>query len=202
MFGKLDEVVKRHEELTHLLGTIEVASDTKKMIEYNKALNEITPLVEKYNEYKALVDDLEFIKENIKSEKDSEMKEMMQEEMKEIEEKLPGLEDELRILLLPKDPNDDRNVIIEIRGGAGGDEAALFAGDLYRMYVRYAERHRWKVEVIELQEIGIGGIKEVVFSIGGQGAYSKLKYESGVHRVQRVPETEACLLYTSDAADE
>ena len=126
MFGKLDEVVKRHEELTHLLGTIEVASDTKKMIEYNKALNEITPLVEKYNEYKALVDDLEFIKENIKSEKDSEMKEMMQEEMKEIEEKLPGLEDELRILLLPKDPNDDRNVIIEIRGGAGGRRSCPF----------------------------------------------------------------------------
>ena len=189
MFGKLDEVVKRHEELTHLLGTVEVASDTKKMIEYNKALNEITPLVEKYSEYKSLVDDLEFIKENIKSEKDAEMKEMMQEE---IEEKLPGLEDELRILLLPKDPNDDRNVIIEIRGGAGGDEAALFAGDLYRMYVRYAERHRWKVEVIELQEIGIGGIKEVVFS--------KLKYESGVHRVQRVPATEAAgRIHTSTA---
>ena len=200
MFGKLDEVVKRHEELTHLLGTIEVASDTKKMIEYNKALNEITPLVEKYNEYKGLVNDLEFIKENIKTEKDPEMKEMMQEEMKEIEEKLPSLEDELRILLLPKDPNDDRNVIIEIRGGAGGDEAALFAGDLYRMYVRYAERHRWKVDVIELQEIGVGGVKEVVFSVGGQGAYSKLKYESGVHRVQRVPATEAAgRIHTSTA---
>ena len=200
MFGKLDEVVKRHEELTHLLGTIEVASDTKKMIEYNKALTEITPLVEKYNEYKRLLEDLEFIKENIKSEKDVDMKEMMQEEMKELEEALPGLEEELKILLLPKDPNDDRNVIIEIRGGAGGDEAALFAGDLYRMYVRYAERNRWKVEIMELQEIGVGGVKEAVFSINGQGAYSKLKYESGVHRVQRVPATEASgRIHTSTA---
>ncbi len=200
MFGKLDEVVKRHGELTELLGTIEVVSDTKKMIEYNKALNEITPVVEKYNEYRTYKDDLDFIKENIKSEKDSDMRAMMNEEMAEIEEKLPTLEEELRILLLPKDPNDDRNVIIEIRGGAGGDEAALFAGNLYRMYTRYAERMRWKIDVIELQEIGVGGVKEVVFTISGQGAYSKLKYESGVHRVQRVPETEAAgRVHTSTA---
>lgn len=200
MFGKLDEVVKRHKELTELLGTPEVACNTKKMIEYNKALTEITPIVEKYNEYKSLKEELDFIKENIRAEKDVEMREMMNEEMGDLEYKLPLIQEELRVLLLPKDPNDDRNVIIEIRGGAGGDEAALFAADLYRMYTRFAERNRWKIDVIEFQEVGVGGVKEVVFSINGQGAYSKLKYESGVHRVQRVPETESAgRVHTSTA---
>ncbi|MFK4785898.1 peptide chain release factor 1 [Fusobacterium sp. MFO224] len=200
MFGKLDEVVRRHKELTELLGTPEVACDTKKMIEYNKALTEITPIVEKYTEYKSFKEELIFIKENIKAEKDPDMREMMNEEMDDLESKLPKIEEDLRILLLPKDPNDDRNVIIEIRGGAGGDEAALFAADLYRMYTRFAERKRWKIDVIEFQEVGVGGVKEVVFSISGQGAYSKLKYESGVHRVQRVPETESAgRVHTSTA---
>jgi len=200
VFAKLDEVVKKHEELTELMGSQEVAMNPKKMIECNKALNEITPIVEKYLEYKGYNEDLDFIKENIKSEKDHEMKEMMQEEMKEIEALLPGLEDELKILLLPKDPNDDKNVIIEIRGGAGGDEAALFSVNLYRMFTRYAERNKWKTEVISKSEAGAGGLKEIVFMIKGQGAYSKLKFESGVHRVQRVPETESSgRIHTSTA---
>lgn len=200
MFAKLDEVVKKHEELTELLGTEAVFSDPKKMMEYNKALNDITPIVEKYKEYKGYMEDLEFIKENIKGEKDPEMKEMMNEEMKEIEGLIPGLEDELKILLLPKDPNDEKNVMIEIRGGAGGDEAALFSANLFRMFTRFAERNKWKYEVISKSEAGAGGLKEIVFSIKGQGAYSRLKFESGVHRVQRVPETESSgRIHTSTA---
>jgi len=175
-------------------------SNPKKLMEYNKALTGLNPIVEKYTEYRELIDELEYIKENIKSEKDAEMKELMQEELKEIEEKIPTYEEELKILLLPKDPNDDKNVIIEIRGGAGGDEAALFAGNLYRMYSRYAERNRWKIEVMEKSEVGVGGLKEIVFNIQGQGAYSRLKFESGVHRVQRVPETESSgRIHTSTA---
>lgn len=191
MFAKLEEVIKKHDELLSDLGSPEVLADPKKMMELNKSLNDMTPIVEKYKEYKRYQEDLEFIKENIRAEKDHDMREMMNEEMKELEEIIPNVEDELKILLLPKDPNDDRNVIIEIRGGAGGDEAALFASDLFRMYTRFAERHKWKVDVIERQEVGAGGTKEVVFSINGQGAYSRLKFESGVHRVQRVPETES-----------
>ena len=200
MFAKLEEVVRRFDELNEMLGSPEILSDPKKMMECNKALADITPLVEKYKEYKTLSEDLQFIKENIRNEKDHDMREMMNEEQKELEEKLPEYEKELKILLLPKDENDDKNVIVEIRGGAGGDEAALFAGDLFRMYNRYAERRKWKVEKIEKQEIGIGGIKEAVFSINGLGAYSRLKFESGVHRVQRVPETESAgRVHTSTA---
>lgn len=201
MFDKLEEVVQRYEELNTMLATPEIIADTKKMIECNKAINEITPLVEKYKEYKQIKDDVEFIKESFKTEKDVDMKEMLQEELKEAEEKLPDLEKELKILLLPKDKNDDKNVIIEIRGGAGGDEAALFAADLFRMYTRYAERKKWKIEVIEKQDSGgLGGLKEVAFIVEGLGAYSKLKFESGVHRVQRVPETEASgRIHTSTA---
>lgn len=200
VFKKLDEVVTRHDELLNLLGQPEVLADPKKMMEYNKALNAITEIVEKYNEYKVALEDFEFSKESIKSEKDPDMREMLQEEIKELEDTLPKLETELKILLLPKDVNDDRNVIIEVRGGAGGDEAALFAGNLFRMYIRYAERKKWKYEILERQEVGVGGMKEVVFMITGQGAYSKLKFESGVHRVQRVPETESAgRIHTSTA---
>ena len=200
MFAKLEEVVKRFNELNEMLGSQEVLADPKKMMECNKALSDITPIVEKYKEYKRTMEDLEFIKENLKTEKDPDMREMMHEELKEIEEAVPEFEKELKILLLPKDKNDDKNVIVEIRGGAGGDEAALFAGDLFRMYCRYAERRKWKVEIIEKQEMGIGGIKEAVFSINGLGAYSRLKFESGVHRVQRVPETESAgRVHTSTA---
>ena len=200
MFKKLDEVVEKHKELTRLLSTPEVAADPKKLMEYNKALTSLNAVVEKYTEYKKMVDELEYIKDNLKGEKDDEMKEMMLEEMRDIEENLPEIEHDLKILLLPKDPNDDKNVIVEIRGGAGGDEAALFAGNLFRMYTRYAERNKWKTEIMDKNEIGVGGIKEIVFLIQGQGAYSRLKFESGVHRVQRVPETESSgRIHTSTA---
>ena len=186
MFDKLEEVVARYDELNKMLVSPEILADSKKMIECNKALNEISEIVEKYKEYKKYVDDIEFIKESFKTEKDSDMKEMLNEELK--------------ILLLPKDKNDDKNVIVEIRAGAGGDEAALFAADLFRMYSRYAERKKWKIEIIEKQDGELGGIKEIAFTIIGLGAYSRLKFESGVHRVQRVPKTEASgRIHTSTA---
>ena len=191
MFQKLDDVVLKHEELTKLLMDPEVISDPKKIMEYNKALNSIDEVVKKYTYYKAKKEEMETLKEDLKTEKDHEMKEMMLEEIHTIEEEIPVLEEELKILLLPKDPNDDRNVIMEIRAGAGGDEAALFAADVFRMFTRYAERNRWKTEIIDKSEIGVGGLKEVTFLIKGNGAYSRLKFESGVHRVQRVPATEA-----------
>jgi len=191
LFGKLEEVVEKYNELQRILSSSEIVDNPSLMIECNKNLRELEPVVEKYREYKAKNDDFEYIKEALKNEKDQDMREMMHEELKELEEALPVLEQELKILLLPRDKNDDKNVIVEIRGAAGGDEAALFAGDLFRMYSRYAERKRWKIEVMEKQEMGIGGLKEVVFNINGLGAYSRLKFESGVHRVQRVPETES-----------
>jgi len=190
MFKKLDDVAKKYDELNALLATPEVTADHKRMIEYNKAINDMEEIVLKYKEYRGYLEELEFIKVNLKEEKDDEMKEMMLEEKSEIEDKLPGMEEDMKFLLLPKDPNDDKNVIVEIRGGAGGDEAALFAGDIFRMYSRYAERRKWKIEIMEKNEIGVGGLKEVIFLIKGQGAYSRLKFESGVHRVQRVPATE------------
>lgn len=147
MFDKLEEVVARYDELNKMLVSPEILADSKKMIECNKALNEITEIVEKYKEYKKYVDDIEFIKESFKTEKDPDMKEMLNEELKEAEEKLPKLEEELKILLLPKDKNDDKNVIVEIRAGAGGDEAALFAADLFRMYSRYAERKNGRLKL-------------------------------------------------------
>ena len=191
MFQKLDDVVLKHEELTKLLMDPEVISDPKKIMEYNKALNSIDEVVKKYTYYKAKKEEVETLKEDLKSEKDPEMKEMMLEEIHTIDEEIPVLEEELKILLLPKDPNDDKNVIMEIRAGAGGDEAALFAADVFRMFTRYAERNRWKTEIIDKNEIGVGGLKEVTFLIKGHGAYSRLKFESGVHREQSVPATEA-----------
>ena len=191
MFQKLDDVVKKHEELTQLLMDPVVTSDPKKIMEYNKALNSINDVVEKYKYYKDKKEELTSLKEDLKNEKDNEMKEMILDEIKDVEEEIPNIEEELKILLLPQDPNDEKNVIMEIRAGAGGDEAALFAYDVFRMFSRYAERNKWKVEVIDRNDIGVGGLKEMVFLIKGKGAYSKLKYESGVHRVQRVPDTES-----------
>jgi peptide chain release factor 1 len=191
MFHKLEEVVEKHQEITTELGMPETSANPKRLTELNKQLASIDELVQKYLEYKKLKDEVDFLRDSIKNEKDSDMREMMFEEVKEIEEKLPSFEQELKVLLLPKDPNDDKNVIVEIRGGAGGDEAALFAADIYRMFTRYAERRKWKIEIIEKNEIGVGGLKEVVFLIEGKGAYSRLKFESGVHRVQRVPATES-----------
>ena len=191
MFHKLDEVVAKHREITEELQLPETSANPKRLTELNKQLASMDDIVQKYLEYKKLKDEYDFLREGVKTETDNDMREMMYEEIKELEERMPPFEQELKVLLIPKDPNDDKNVFVEIRGGAGGDEAALFAYDMYRMFTRYAERKKWKVEVMELNEIGVGGLKEVVFLITGQGAYSKLKFESGIHRVQRVPATES-----------
>lgn len=191
MFQKLDEVVKKHDELNEELMKPEILSDPKKIIEYNKALNNISEIVEEYKKYKDLKSNLKSLNDDLKNEKDQEMIEMLKEEIPILEDELIKQEEKLKILLLPKDENDEKNVIVEIRSGTGGDEAALFASDVFRMLSRYAERNKWKVEIIDKNEIGIGGLKEITFLIKGKGAYSKLKFESGVHRVQRVPATES-----------
>lgn len=156
-----------------------------------KEQSDIEPIVEKYKEYTRVLSELEDAKAMLYDKLDDDMKEMVKEEVKELEENVTEIEEEIRVMLIPTDPNDHKNVIVEIRGGAGGDEAALFAGVLFRMFLRYAERNNWKVDIMNTNEIGIGGYKEVIFMIKGKGAYSRLKYESGVHRVQRVPETES-----------
>jgi len=188
MFDKLEEVEKRYEELNKLISDPEVISDQNSFKKYMKEQSMLTDVVEKFREYKKVKNAMEEAEELMS---DPEMKEIAEAEYYENKEKIPGLEEELKILLLPKDVNDDNNVIIEIRGGAGGEEAALFAYNLYRMYSMYADTMHWTAEVLDMNETGIGGIKEVSFMIKGKGAYSKLKFESGVHRVQRVPETEA-----------
>ena len=152
---------------------------------------DLAPIVDAYKQYKQAKQDVEDSLALLDEESDEEMKELAKEELADAKKRIEELEQELKILLLPKDPNDEKNVIVEIRAGAGGDEAALFAAEIYRMYVKYADMHRWKTEMMSLNENGIGGFKEVTFMITGQGAYSRLKYESGVHRVQRVPETES-----------
>lgn len=191
MFDRLDDLLIRYEELMEELNSPDVALDQKRFRKLMKEQSDLTPLVEAYREYKKAKETVEDSLMLLEEETDEEMREMAKEELSDAKKRIEELEQELKILLLPKDPNDDKNVIVEIRAGAGGDEAALFAAELYRMYVHYAERQRWKVEMINVSESGIGGMKEVEFMITGQGAYSKLKYESGVHRVQRVPETES-----------
>ena len=188
MFDKLEEVEKRYEELNKLISDPAVISDQNSFKKYMKEQSMLTDVVEKFREYKKVKAAMEDAEELMS---DPEMKEIAEMEYYENKEKIPGLEEELKILLLPKDVNDDNNVIIEIRGGAGGEEAALFAYNLYRMYSMYADSMHWQVEVLDINETGIGGVKEVSFMLKGKGAYSKLKFESGVHRVQRVPETEA-----------
>ncbi|MFQ9510758.1 MAG: peptide chain release factor 1 [Lachnospiraceae bacterium] len=191
MFDKLEDILIHYEELMQELNNPYVAEDQNRFRKLMKEHADLTPLVETYKEYKDAKQTVEDSLAMLEEENDEEMRDMLKEELSEAKKKIEELEQKLRILLLPKDPNDDKNVIVEIRAGAGGDEAALFSAELYRMYVRFAERNRWKVEMISVNESGIGGMKEVVFMITGQGAYSKLKYESGVHRVQRVPETES-----------
>ena len=191
MFDKLEDLVRRFEEITNELTEPSVVNDQNRFRKLMKEQSDMTPLVEAYTEYKKCKQDIEDSLTMLESESDEEMREMLKEELSEAKKRVEELEQELKILLLPKDPNDDKNVIVEIRAGAGGDEAALFAAEIYRMYVHYAESQRWRVELINVDEIGIGGMKEVQFTISGQGAYSKMKYESGVHRVQRVPETES-----------
>ena len=191
MFKKLDKMLERFDRLNELVSDSEVISRINEWREYTKELADITETVDKYQEYKKAVNEQEELKELITLESDRDMKALMQDEVYALKEKIEQISGELRILLLPKDPDDDKNVIMEIRGGAGGEEASLFAYELYRMYVKFAEKNRWKTEEIENNSTELGGIKEVVFSINGKNAYSKLKYESGVHRVQRVPETES-----------
>lgn len=190
MFDKLEDLLVRYEEIQEELNSPEIANNQERYRKLMKEYSDLTPLVEKYQEYKAakqtIEDSLAMMEEP-----DEEMRELAKEELAMGKEAVAACEQQLKILLLPKDPNDDKNVIVEIRAGAGGDEAALFAAEIYRMYVHYAEGRRWKVELLECEEIGIGGMKSVSFMINGSGAYSVMKYESGVHRVQRVPETES-----------
>lgn len=191
MFKKLDKMLERYEKLNELVSDSEVIARMDEWKSYTKELADITETVEKYTEYKKVVAEQQDLKESLLLETDAEMKAFIEEEIGLGKEKLDKIIEELRILLLPKDPNDDKNVIMEIRAGAGGEEASLFAYELYRLYVKYAESNRWKTEEIENNSTELGGVKEVVFSISGKSAYRKLKFESGVHRVQRVPETES-----------
>ena len=191
MFDKLDDILIHFEEIMNELNEPTVTNNQERFRALMKEQSDLTPLVEAYKEYKQCKQDVEDSLAMLETESDEDMKEMLKEELSSGKKRIEELEQELKILLLPKDPNDDKNVIVEIRAGAGGDEAALFAAEMYRLYVHYAEGQRWKVETMNVDEIGIGGMKEVNFMISGQGAYSKLKYESGVHRVQRVPETES-----------
>ena len=190
MFDKLVSVEGKYEELMASLATTAVQSDANEYRKQAKALAEIEPLVQKYREYKAVSQEIAQAEELIKG-GDPEMRDLALEELNDLNVQKGRVSDQLKVLLVPKDPNDDRNVMVEIRAGTGGEEAALFASELYRAYTRYAERQRWKIELMSLSEADKGGVKDVVVSIEGKGAYSKLKYESGVHRVQRVPATEA-----------
>lgn len=191
MNRKLDDIYLRYEKLGELLADQSVLADMATWKKYAKERSDIEETALKYGEYKKVEEEMKDVENTLKDETDRDMKALLEEEYYDCKNKLEKISEELKILLLPKDPNDDKNVIMEIRSGAGGEEAALFAGDLYRMYLRYADKNRWKAEEIDINETELGGIKEVVFSISGKGAYSKLKYESGVHRVQRVPETES-----------
>ncbi len=199
MFQKLDDVEKRYEELTLKISDPEIINRQNEWREYMKEHAEIEPIVLKYREYKKVKNDYEEAKAMM-GDSDKEIRDLAEMEMLEAKEKMPKLEEELKILLIPKDPDDDKNVICEIRGGAGGEEAALFAGTLFRMYSMYAERKHWKLEVLNENATELGGYKEISFMITGKGAYSRLKFESGVHRVQRVPDTEASgRIHTSTA---
>ena len=191
MFDKLDALINRYDEIMNELSEPGVTDNQSRYRALMKEQSDLTPLVEAYKEYRQSKQDIEDSLAMLEEESDEDMREMLKEELSDAKKRVEQLENEMKILLLPKDPNDDKNVIVEIRAGAGGDEAALFAAEIYRMYVHYAESQRWKVELNSVDEIGIGGMKEVTFMIIGQGAYSKMNYESGVHRVQRVPETES-----------
>ncbi|WP_310605123.1 peptide chain release factor 1 [Anaerosporobacter sp.] len=191
MFDKLEELVSRFQEIMDELNEPGVTNDQARFRKLMKDQAELAPIVEKFKEYKETKQGIEDSLLILDEESDEEMRELAKEELADCKSRVEEIENELKILLLPKDPNDDKNVIVEIRAGAGGDEAALFAAEIYRMYIHYAEGKRWKIETMECEEIGIGGMKSVSFMIYGQGAYSIMKYESGVHRVQRVPETES-----------
>jgi peptide chain release factor 1 len=199
MFDKLAATEQQYEELMHRLGSAELQSDPAEYRKQAKALSDIEETVERYREYKAVMHDIEQT-EGLVSAADADMRELAQEELKGLVERRDALVNQLKILLVPRDPNDEKNVVLEIRAGTGGDEAALFAGELFRMYAKYAERQGWRLEMMSASESGVGGLKEAIATIEGKGVYSKLKYESGVHRVQRVPATEASgRIHTSTA---
>ncbi len=191
MFDRLEDLLRRYEEIMNELNEPSVTANQDRFRSLMKEQSDLGPIVEAYREYKKAKQDEQDSLAMLEEENDADMRELLKEEHAAAKKRIEELEQELKILLLPKDPNDDKNVIMEIRAGAGGDEAALFAAQMYRLYVKYAESRRWKVETVSADEIGIGGMKEVSFMISGKGAYSRLKYESGVHRVQRVPETES-----------
>ena len=191
MFDKLEDLLLHYQEIMNMLSEPDVANDSKRFQKLMKEQSDLTPIVEAYEEYKQCKQTIEDSLAMLDEESDEEMRELAKEELNESKDRVEELEDTLKILLLPKDPNDDKNVVVEIRAGAGGDEAALFAAEIYRMYAHYAEGRGWKIEVLESEETGIGGMKSINFMVSGSGAYSVLKYESGVHRVQRVPETES-----------
>ena len=191
MFDRLEDTVNRYEDITAELGNPDVVNDQEKFRKLMKEQSNLAPLIETYTEYKNCEKNIEDSLAILDEETDEELKEMAKEELNESKARVEELEHELKILLLPKDPNDDKDIVVEIRAGAGGEEAALFAAELFRMYVHYAQARGWKVEVLSGDETGIGGMKEVEFMVKGQGAYSIMKYESGVHRVQRIPVTES-----------
>lgn len=190
MFDKLDFIVEKYEELSMKVSDPDVINNQPLWQKHIKEMGEMEPIVNKYTEYKKAKEGIAEAKEMLEM-GDEELRELAKMELSELEDQIPAMEDELKILLLPKDPNDEKNVILEVRAGTGGDEAALFGGDLLRMYLRYAERRGWKAEIMDINDTGIGGVKEAEVLIKGKGAYSRLKYESGTHRVQRVPETES-----------
>ncbi len=190
MFDKLDFILEKYEELSLKVSDPDIISNQPVWKKHMKELGELEPVALKYKEYKKAKEEMDAAREMLDSD-DEEMKELAKMELADLEEKIPEIENELKILMLPKDPNDDKNVILEVRAGTGGDEAALFGMDLLRMYLRYAERRGWKAEVIDANETDIGGVKEAEVMIKGKGAYSRMKYESGTHRVQRVPDTES-----------
>jgi peptide chain release factor 1 len=191
MFERLQAVEDRYDHLNEMLSDPDVVSDMKKLRDYSKEQSGLQETVETYRIYKSALAEQENAKEMLDEPLDDEMKELVKMELSELDDKIEELEAQLKLLLVPKDPNDSKNVIMEIRGAAGGDEAALFAGNLFRMYSRYAEMNNWKVDVMDASPTELGGFKEIIFTINGNGAYSKLKFENGAHRVQRVPETES-----------
>jgi peptide chain release factor 1 len=191
MLEKLEFILEKYEKLNEKISDPEIISDQPTWQKYMKEHAGLEPIVEKYREYKSVKEALEETNEIIKDSDDEELREMAKMELPELEDKYERMSDEIKFMLIPKDPNDEKNVIVEIRAGAGGDEAGLFAVEIFRMYTRYAERNHWKTDIMNTNETGVGGLKEVIFMIKGNGAYSKLKYESGVHRVQRIPQTES-----------
>lgn len=189
MFERLDAIIERYNKINTLLSDPKITADIKKLRDLSKELSGLEPVVEKYNEYKNVVQQIKELKQMLDDD-DSEIVEMAEMELEELKPRVHIIEDEIKVLLIPKDPNDEKNVIVEIRGAAGGDEANIFAGDLYRMYCKYAEANKWKVELLNAEESGIGGFSQIEFMVSGDAVFSHLKYESGAHRVQRVPSTE------------